>query len=127
MKCYYHRADDAVAVCKSCLKALCPQCAVDLRKGIACRDRCEEDVRQLITVIDTSIRYSPASRSLVGAARRTGMLSAGFIVVMGAVFFWWGVANDGAFAFATILGGGFVLYGLLQFARMFQLSSPKKE
>ena len=127
MKCYSHRGEDAVGVCKSCQKALCAECAVDLGKGIACRDRCEEDVKQLIAIVDASIRYSPASRSLVGAAKRTGMLSAGFLVAMGAVFLWWGMTTDEGLGFSTVFGGGFVLYGVLQLIRMSRLTTPRVE
>jgi hypothetical protein len=45
MKCFYHHDQDAVGECKSCGKGLCPACAVDLGKGLACRQRCEDNVR----------------------------------------------------------------------------------
>lgn len=47
MSCFYHHERDSVGGCKSCGKNLCPECAVDLGRGLACRGRCEEDVRAL--------------------------------------------------------------------------------
>ena len=49
MNCYYHQDTVAIGVCRSCLRGLCPQCAVDLGAGLACRDRCEQDVKDLLT------------------------------------------------------------------------------
>ena len=43
MKCFYHQDRDAVGVCKSCERGVCSECAVDLGKGLACKDRCEDD------------------------------------------------------------------------------------
>jgi hypothetical protein len=55
MGCFYHHDKEAVGFCKSCGKALCVECAVDLGKGLACRNRCEESVRAIIELIDRNI------------------------------------------------------------------------
>jgi hypothetical protein len=55
MRCFYHHDKEAVGSCKSCDKALCVECAVDLGKGLACRNRCEESVRAIIELIDKNI------------------------------------------------------------------------
>ena len=123
MKCFYHGDDEAVGICKSCHKALCSACAVDVGKGLACAGSCEDDVRQLNAMIDTSVRYAPASRSLVASGRRTGMLTAVLVALMGVVFLWLGLSADNGLWFATVIGGVFVLYGVIQFVRMFRLSS----
>jgi hypothetical protein len=35
MKCYYHHEVDAVGLCKSCSKGICPECAFDVGGGLA--------------------------------------------------------------------------------------------
>jgi len=44
MKCFYHPAVDAVAICKNCNKGLCVECAKDVGNGMACIGRCEAEV-----------------------------------------------------------------------------------
>lgn len=44
MKCFNHPEKDAVAICKSCNKALCHECASEVTNGIACKGKCEEEV-----------------------------------------------------------------------------------
>jgi uncharacterized membrane protein YcjF (UPF0283 family) len=45
MKCFNHPYRDAVAICNSCGRALCPQCAVPAENDrIACVNLCEADV-----------------------------------------------------------------------------------
>ncbi|MEK6408437.1 MAG: hypothetical protein AABN34_16035 [Acidobacteriota bacterium] len=51
MKCFNHEGADAVAICKSCNKALCHACAVDVGNGMACAGACEEEVRALNELI----------------------------------------------------------------------------
>lgn len=47
MKCFYHPESDAVGVCHCCQRGLCPQCAQEVVKAIACKGRCEQDVLAL--------------------------------------------------------------------------------
>jgi hypothetical protein len=56
MRCYYHHDKEAVALCKSCAKALCAECAVDIGKGVACKDRCEEDAKAVTRLIERNIQ-----------------------------------------------------------------------
>ena len=47
MKCFYHPEADAVAVCKNCGRGVCPGCAADAGPAIACRDKCETEIRAM--------------------------------------------------------------------------------
>lgn len=47
MNCYRHQPLGAVGVCKTCFKALCPDCASDIGNGLACKGECEQKVREL--------------------------------------------------------------------------------
>jgi hypothetical protein len=52
MKCFNHRTVDAVAQCKACGRALCPDCIAEVGRGCSCRDRCEADVAKLNDLVE---------------------------------------------------------------------------
>jgi hypothetical protein len=56
MHCYTHQAVSAVGLCKTCFKALCPECAVDVGNGLACRGECEQKVKELNQMWDRSAK-----------------------------------------------------------------------
>lgn len=61
MRCFYHQDQEAVGICRSCGKAICAACVVDLGKGLACRGRCEEHAQAIIRLVDHNIQHiSPA-------------------------------------------------------------------
>jgi hypothetical protein len=112
MRCYYHQDREAVGSCKSCGKGLCPDCAVDLAKGLACRGHCEEDARALIQLIDHNNKMQPTASRLIqagGSARMAGSL---FFLASGAVFLIYGLTSEREMTFVTILGVCFLAYGL---------------
>ena len=55
MKCFYHNDKDAVGICKSCNKGLCPDCAVDTGNGLACKETCESKVKAINELIEKNI------------------------------------------------------------------------
>jgi len=115
MKCFYNQDRDAVGSCKSCGKGLCPECAVDLGKGLACRSRCEDDVKALIGLIEQNIKLSPRADKLLEIGRGIRNGASIFNLVVGAIFIFWGL-SDTRFTFVLILGVCFVLYGMFSFA-----------
>lgn len=111
MNCYNHPEIDAIGVCKSCSKGVCRECVVDLDKGLACKNSCEEDVRALNELLaKTKTAYQKTGKAysnnaiiyvLLGglflilglasaATEMTGMaflmIPAGLIFTLGAVF-----------------------------------------
>ena len=68
MRCFYHQEKEAVGTCRSCGKGLCPECAADLTKGLACRGRCEDDVRAVIELVDRNIKLQPTAARLIQEA-----------------------------------------------------------
>ena len=117
MKCYYHSDRDAVGTCKSCGKGLCPECAVDLGKGLACRDRCEVDANAVIELIEQNIRMSPKADQAMNAALGIRARAAMFNLVIGAVFVLWGLTDPDRLIFVVILGGCFWVYATYSLAR----------
>lgn len=67
MNCFYHPSAPAVGLCKSCQRGLCPECAVELPRGLACRGRCAEDARLRIAVENRNLRLA---QEAAGRARR---------------------------------------------------------
>ncbi len=106
MKCYNHPETDAVAICKSCGKALCHECAVDVGRGIACKGICEADVQMINSIVDRNTKaYSTLkSRSLFGPI---------FLIITGMVFVGYGLTSAYASGLSIILGICFVLYGVV--------------
>ncbi len=124
MKCFYHSDRDAVGTCKSCGKGLCPDCAVDLTKGLACRDKCEKEVANIIALIDQNIQFSPASGNIMGNMRRNTFAQASFLLTAGAVFFLTGWATDHILDIPGLLGIVFIVYGCYVLRRGLKL--PKQ-
>ena len=56
MHCYRHNPVPAVGLCKTCFKALCPECAVDIGNGLACQGECEQKVDELNQMWDRSAK-----------------------------------------------------------------------
>ena len=56
MTCFYHNRLSAVGVCKYCNKGLCEKCAVDLGVGLACINKCENQVKVLSELMEKAIK-----------------------------------------------------------------------
>ena len=124
MKCFYHHERDAIGTCKSCQRGLCAECAVEFPQGLACRSRCEEDVKGIIRMIQNSISVSPTASSLVRASRRTGVISAMFYMVIGALFAGWGVREHLSLIIA--LGAAFIGFGIITLVRVLSITGMKQ-
>ena len=78
MNCFYHPQTVAVAVCKNCSKGLCGDCASDVGNGMACKNKCEPEVRAMNEIITRSKT----------AYQKTGNFAAaigGFFIICGLV------------------------------------------
>jgi len=123
MNCFYHPSVVSVGTCKSCGKGLCPSCAVDLGKGLACKGHCETDVMNLIGLIDRSIQCSPVSEEILNKARGNRYLGAAFNLVFGLLligFFAHSYFRYGLEGSAPLLGAMglcFLVFGLITLQR----------
>lgn len=99
MCCYLHRDVEAVGVCRSCLKGVCPTCATLMERGsLACSQECS-------TKIVDNEKWIEAIRSAKGQHRVNIWLTPAFLVGMGILFLAFGVYRDGfSFNFATTMG-----------------------
>lgn len=90
MECFTHEGRVAVGSCRACLKGVCRACAVDLGRGLACRDRCEQAARDLIATLEQSVRYQAVSSGILAHSRGlwltlggvTGLVGV-FVIVFG--------------------------------------------
>jgi hypothetical protein len=95
---------------------------VDLGKGIACKDRCEDDARCLIELVEYNVRSTPKLTSVLRSGRTTGLLPAGFLILVGVIFLGWGLAFEGT-PFTLATGAVMAVYGIITLVRT--LSAPR--
>ena len=84
MKCFYHPTVDAVALCKSCSRGLCPGCIAEVGLSCSCRGRCEKDVATLNDLVE---RGRTAYQKTSATYLRSGLLT----LLMGSLFLLLGV------------------------------------
>jgi len=82
MECFTHRGAPAVGMCRACLRGVCRECAVELRLGLACRGRCEDDVHALAATLEQSMRTAQLG---AGMLQQTPRLWLGLALVSLAV------------------------------------------
>jgi hypothetical protein len=113
MKCFYDETQVAIGTCKSCGKGLSKEYAIDLGKGLACKGRCEEDVKRIIALIDKNVSFTATSENIVKGSGKTAYANSLFCLCAGAVFLLAGVIEKliviGALGAIFLLYGGFVL------------------
>lgn len=127
MRCFYHQDKDAVGTCKSCGKGLCAECAADLGKGLACRGRCDADVRAVISLIERNIQLQPATTRLIQAGGSARLAGSFFFLITGAVFLIFGLTTEREMTFITVLGVCFLGYGVFHLLWSRRLSAgPRK-
>jgi hypothetical protein len=81
MKCFAHRENDAIAICKCCAKGVCEGCAVQLDQGVACSLRCEAFANQTTEMIRAGVEARKLNTKAGGA-----FFQPAFLVVMGIAF-----------------------------------------
>jgi hypothetical protein len=120
MKCFYDSTQDAIGTCKSCGKGISPEYAADLGKGLACKGRCEEDVRALISLIEHNISLRGASARIMRSANGTSVTTGLVNFFLGGSFIWFSVRDlDDIDPFLVTIGLIFVLWGVVTLWRSF--------
>jgi hypothetical protein len=62
MHCFRHSPTEAIGLCKTCFKAVCRDCAVDVGNGLACAGDCEQKVLELNEMWERSARIYGVGR-----------------------------------------------------------------
>ena len=111
MKCFSHPEVDAVGLCTACNRGLCAECAVDMRRGLACKGRCEHEVRRLLDLRDYSFtqphQYEASVKGMSRGRLRSGIIN----LALGGIFLLvWYIYGPVLFG---VVGGASLLLGVL--------------
>lgn len=109
MRCFIHPLKDAIGICRSCSRFLCSDCMVEIGRGLACKDSCEQDVKDINEVIHKGKLICKNSKS-------SCYVHAGFYSLIGLVFICYPLfIGPPLFEFMLPIGGVFILFAILQF------------
>jgi Flp pilus assembly protein TadB len=125
MKCYYHEENEAVAICKSCSRALCKSCAADVHPGTACINRCEKDVEALNLMIEKN----KTAYQKTGKAYKRNAIA---LLLSGLAFSFIGiipilVSKNYSSAFMVVLGFIFLLWSYFSYRSGKQIETTEKK
>ncbi|MCB0310068.1 MAG: hypothetical protein KDD42_02455 [Bdellovibrionales bacterium] len=98
MKCITHQNVDSVGCCRWCGRGLCAECCVELPEGLACRDRCESDVKAL----GEYMRLAISKGGVLGSFRTGALMYLVFTVFFAGLGVLFGLAAIGAKDFDPI-------------------------
>ena len=119
MKCYVHRTADAVGVCRGCGRGVCPDCAAEVGTAVACRARCEEDVRQVMEALRRQIQMMRPGQTLAntaiayGVVRRLLLTIGGLVTLLGGGLAAWEATRFRPHMVEVVLEIGLALIGVL--------------
>jgi hypothetical protein len=94
------------------MRGVCADCAVDLKKGLACKGHCEADVHRLLRT--------------VALAKRLRAIGAGFFLAIGGLQILWSYSAAGRFDFSAAIGLCFVILGILFLASLLRTNSSSR-
>jgi ATP-dependent protease ClpP protease subunit len=83
MNCFNHQNKESVGICKSCNKALCSDCAVDTGTGLACRGKCEKDLKAIAELIE----FNKDNVKKIKKVRNTAQIIIFIAIVFGGIFY----------------------------------------
>jgi len=96
-----------VGLCKSCSKGICPECAIDVGGGLACKETCIEAVQSLNALIS-------GNTSKVAQRLRASYFWPAFLMVLGILFIAAPIiSGKPPMAYSTISGLAFTGFGVL--------------
>ena len=117
MNCFNHIDIPAVGLCKSCRKGLCSDCIHDLKRGVACKSACKDDVVKLLEAFDKRKAFHA---KLPSGTRQLSIFS----LLLGALFISMSVLDD--FSPIGLLGLLYVIFGLSLLGRSMRRVRVKK-
>lgn len=124
MKCFYS-SEVAIGTCKSCGRGLSVEFATEFPKGLACKNRCEKDVEDVIALIERNIRYSAATTSIIKGNSRAIAVAGVLYLFMGVVFLYVGLFQM-KIAFFALMGAAFILYSIYVLARAYRVRTRER-
>jgi len=122
MKCYNHPEKHGVAICKSCGRSICHECAHESGAGIACRQ--ESCINSLSEINEFHAGQAAHLKNM----KRLNFLGSLFSIGMGILFIYFSSRGYGlVYDFIFLLGVGFIVYGIVaQFVNMIIFFNTRK-
>ena len=119
MECFYHNNVQACGICKSCQRGICKQCASEVKNGIACKGKCEEQAIELNNLVSSSAKMQKSSELIVQSVS----LGSGeiFNLVLGVIFSGYGIYKE--IPFLIVMGVAFLLFGCFGIFKIFKAKS----
>ena len=121
MKCFNHHENDAVGVCKNCLKGICSECATDIGGGITCSEQCKLIAKDTIAMVKNSVA---SQKDFKKGGTYLGPL---FFTLMGLGFIGFGLYEKGFGNFGFLFGSLFTLFGILLFILNYRHANRKTD
>lgn len=126
MKCFHHPESDAVGLCTCCSKAVCRECAVDLKRGLACKGACEIEVRRMLDLRDFSLAQPTIQRAALRQGKMAHIRGGITLILMGAFFGVMGYVNPGLRRYMLPAAAGIILLGLWSLASASRRVQPQQ-
>jgi hypothetical protein len=122
MKCLNHPEREAVAICKACGKAVCPECLLESENGIACQQSCAAALSEKNELF---VELAGHLKNI----KRMNFLGSFFSIGVGFLFMYFSHQGFGlVYDFIFLLGAGFTVYGIMaQFVNMVIFFKSKKK
>jgi hypothetical protein len=118
MKCYTHHIIEAVAICRACNRALCPDCVTEVGGACACKNRCEERVTSFNEMVfgNRADQMRPRFFGNRADQMRTRFFSP-LQGIIGLFFLIWGILNrsNPIYPFLVSFGAIFVVWSIIGF------------
>jgi hypothetical protein len=108
MKCFIHPQIDAVGICKNCNKGLCKECAIELENGIACKDKCENQVIAINDLIEKNKRAYETTNISLQTTSDSYKKNSIWLSLLGILFLLFGIIAKGDI-FTIALGIAFLI------------------
>jgi hypothetical protein len=109
MKCFYS-GTEAVGICKFCGRGLALASATEFPQGLACRNRCEAEVKSGVALAEVDRKLTALSAAMLQRQNSTALVSAVFCMLAGAGFIYFTGFDDGL-SLPSFMGAAFFLYG----------------
>lgn len=88
MHCFSHRGTDAIGLCKTCCKAVCPACMREAEGGIVCSEACEVEHGQMREMNRRALRsygIGSVQRGLPNSVMAPLLMGFGFVLGAGII------------------------------------------
>jgi hypothetical protein len=110
MNCFNHRTVTALGICRSCGKALCAECVVEMPNAVSCKGECEARNKMLNSMMNENAKIATTTNTNIRSASVFRIIFGLAFVVFGA----WCYARLGKEmgVFFIAMGGLLIVFGL---------------